>query len=29
MIYFYHDTGKLLYLLMVYAEARQADSEPG
>lgn len=28
VIYFYHDRGKPLYLLMVYAKARQEDLSP-
>ena len=28
VIYFYHDTGRPLYLLMVYAKARQEDLSP-
>lgn len=28
VIYFYHDTGNPLYLLMVYAKARQEDLSP-
>jgi len=29
VIYFYHDADRPLYLLMVYAKARQADLTPG
>ncbi len=28
VIYFYHDPGRPLYLLMVYAKARQEDLTP-
>ena len=28
MIYFYHDAGRPLYLLMVYAKARREDLSP-
>lgn len=29
VIYFYHDAGRPLYLLMVYAKAQQEDLAPG
>ncbi|HEX9159873.1 MAG TPA: type II toxin-antitoxin system RelE/ParE family toxin, partial [Rhizomicrobium sp.] len=29
VIYFYHDPGRPIYLLMVYAKGRQEDLKPG